>query len=133
MAKRSPWGSLVGGDAAFELIKVALGHVDFQGAELTRHVAIAHHLHPVGANADGHAGGDVAGGGATNLGGCNGGVGAVLVDDDRGDGGGEAEGLITPGPAVTALVTVIGAGIDVDITLDAVDAKLLEQGQQIHP
>ncbi|MNJ42738.1 hypothetical protein D3C77_377130 [compost metagenome] len=110
---------LVRGDAALEFVEVALGHVHFQGAELTRHVAIAHHLHVVGTYADGDAGGDVAHRRPANLGGGDGAVGAVLVDDDGGDGGCEAEGLIPPGPAVAALIAVVGAGVDVDIALDA--------------
>lgn len=74
----------------------------------------------------------VAGGRFADLGGGDGAVGAVLVDDDRGDRGGEAEGLIPPRPAVATLVAVIGAGVDVDVALDAVHAELLEQGQQVH-
>ena len=130
--KAQPLWLLVRGDAALELVMVALGHVHLQGAELACHVAIAHHLHVLGADADGHAGGHVAGGGSAYLGGSNGAIGAVLIDDDRGDGSGEAEGLIPPGPAVAALVAVVGAGIDVDVALNAGDAQLLEQGEQIH-
>ena len=130
--KAQPLWLLVRGDAALELVEVALGHVYFQSAELTRHVAIAHHLHVVGADADGHAGGHVAHRRLANLGGGDGAVGAVLVDDDRGDGSGEAEGLIPPGPAVATLIAVVGTGVDIDVALNAGDAQLFEQGNQIH-
>ncbi len=87
---------LVRGDAALELVEVALGHVHFQCAELARHVGVAHHFHVIGTDADGHAGGHIANRRFADLSGGDGAVGAVLVDDDRGDGSGEAEGLIPP-------------------------------------